>query len=431
MEDMKRIYAKEAWRLAGLALREKLPWLSQAAGIWEFVWTEGRTGMDGVRVSGNAEEILSWFRESPAVLERRFLHLLLHGLYLHSFREPRGRERVWWVACDLMTEYRIDRLHVDGFAWPVPDERGRYYRKLREEQIPMGERKIAEWIGKQAEEELLRMERAFRVDGHALWHTAMRKNTGKGMEISAPELSECIRAVHHWREAFEKLELQRAEHRRQAGGSIGTRRQMIQLEKEQGHDYRQFLKRFAVEREELVPDMDSFDYIPYHYSRDMYERLVLLEPLEYRDVRKLEEFVIAIDTSGSCSGEVVRRFLEETWEILNEKENFFRDMRLHLIQCDCVVQEHRVVTCEEEWRDYLEHVVVQGHGDTDFTPVFRLVERMLEEKELKHLLGLLYFTDGDGVYPSKPPEYETAFVFLSKALQKGQAPDWAVTLTLD
>ena len=219
--------------------------------------------------------------------------------------------------------------------------------------------------------------------------------------------------------------------RRQAGGSVGTRTEQIVLQKERGYDYRRFLKQFAVEKEERLLDMDSFDCIPYDYSRRMYERLVFLEPLEYKEVRRLQEFVIAIDTSGSCSGEVVRRFLTETWEILQEKENFFRDMRIHLIQCDCLVQEHVCVASEEEWKDYLEHMSVKGHGDTDFTPVFRLVDRLVEEGRLKHLKGLLYFTDGDGIYPDRKPGYETAFVFLNEELRKGTAPSWAQTLTLD
>lgn len=50
---------------------------------------------------------------------------------------------------------------------------------------------------------------------------------------------------------------------------------------------------------------------------------------------------------------------------------------------------------------------------------------------MKHLKGLLYFTDGDGIYPEKKPDYDTAFVFLNEELRKGRAPDWALTLTLD
>lgn len=100
------------------------------------------------------------------------------------------------------------------------------------------------------------------------------------------------------------------------------------------------MKRFTFPGEEMMLDLESFDYIPYTYSRDYYKKLVLLEPLEYTEVHKLKEFIIAIDTSGSCRGDIVRQFLEETYTILNRKENFFRKMRVHLIQCDCVFRWH-------------------------------------------------------------------------------------------
>ena len=37
-----------------------------------------------------------------------------------------------------------------------------------------------------------------------------------------------------------------------------------------------------VSGEEVELDLDSFDYITYWYSREHYEGVVLLEPLEYK-----------------------------------------------------------------------------------------------------------------------------------------------------
>ena len=185
-----------------------------------------------------------------------------------------------------------------------------------------------------------------------------------------------------------------------------------------------------VSGEEVEMDLDSFDYITYWYSREHYEGVVLLEPLEYKEIHRMREMVIAIDTSGSCSGRVVQQFLEETYRILSERENFFRKMEVHLIQCDSMIQEHAVIRSEEEFLDYMEHVTVKGLGGTDFRPVFDLVDRLIREKELRDLGGLLYFTDGDGVYPSKPPSYDTAFVFLNDAHEKHRIPDWGLRLNL-
>ena len=405
----------------------------------ENEWLEsGVSGTDGVRIFWNPDEVCRFFKESTAKLARRYLHLLLHGLYLHPLREEKGNEELWWLACDLLTEYRMDRMNIAGFERPIPVGRSRIYRRLKEEKVTLQEHSLAAWLAEQKPEMLQELETVFRKDDHTYWRRSdgmfqekHRINREKEPARTPAELQNHLAAVHRWRTVFESLELRKSEHKRQKGGSAGDTEETIILQKERGYDYRQFLQQFAVTGEERCLDMDSFDYIPYDYSRRMYERLVLLEPLEYKEVRRLSELVIAIDTSGSCSGEIVRRFLEETWSILNTEGQFFRKMNIHVIQCDCVIQEHVQITCEEEWKEYLDQVTVKGGGDTDFTPVFRLVEELRKNGELKDLKGLLYFTDGDGIYPSEQPEYETAFVFLNEALRKGKPPVWAHSLTLD
>lgn len=58
----------------------------------------------------------------------------------------------------------------------------------------------------------------------------------------------------------------------------------------------------------------------------------LIEPLEYKDVKRIKEFVIAIDTSGSTSGELVQRFVEKTYNILKQEESFFSKLIWKLFQ---------------------------------------------------------------------------------------------------
>ena len=438
-EERSQELAEKAVKLVDLWIRKRLPWLGGALMVPENEWLEsGVSGTDGVRIFWNPDEVCRFFKESTAKLARRYLHLLLHGLYLHPLREEKGNEELWWLACDLLTEYRMDRMNIAGFERPIPVGRSRIYRRLKEEKVTLQEHSLAAWLAEQKPEMLQELETVFRKDDHTYWRRSdgmfqekHRINREKEPARTPAELQNHLAAVHRWRTVFESLELRKSEHKRQKGGSAGDTEETIILQKERGYDYRQFLQQFAVTGEERCLDMDSFDYIPYDYSRRMYERLVLLEPLEYKEVRRLSELVIAIDTSGSCSGEIVRRFLEETWSILNTEGQFFRKMNIHVIQCDCVIQEHVQITCEEEWKEYLDQVTVKGGGDTDFTPVFRLVEELRKNGELKDLKGLLYFTDGDGIYPSEQPEYETAFVFLNEALRKGKPPVWAHSLTLD
>ena len=64
----------------------------------------------------------------------------------------------------------------------------------------------------------------------------------------------------------------------------------------------------------------SFDYVFYTYGLSLYGNMPLVEPLESREISRVEDFVIVIDTSMSCSGDLVRRFLEETYDVLSEAD---------------------------------------------------------------------------------------------------------------
>ena len=82
----------------------------------------------------------------------------------------------------------------------------------------------------------------------------------------------------------------------------------------------------------------------------------------------------------------------------------------------------------KEWEAYREQLVIHGRGGTDFRPVFEEVERMREKREFSDLKALIYFTDGDGIYPEKKPDYETAFVFVKKSEKMDRIPGWAKKL---
>ncbi len=55
-------------------------------------------------------------------------------------------------------------------------------------------------------------------------------------------------------------------------------------------------------------DMDSFDYGYYHYGLTLYGNIPLIEELEYKEETGIEDFVIVIDTSGSCASSLIQNF---------------------------------------------------------------------------------------------------------------------------
>lgn len=196
--------------------------------------------------------------------------------------------------------------------------------------------------------------------------------------------------------------------------------------------YKEYLKKFAVVREEVSVDMDSFDYGFYMYGLQMYGNMPLIEENEYREAKKVEELVIAIDTSASCKDKLVQQFINETGAILKQQESFFHKVNLRIIECDNQIQRDVCITNLDEMNAYADGFHVEGGYGTDFRPVFDYVETLRKRGELKQLKGLMYFTDGFGEYPKKPTDYETVFVFYGdEEREERKVPDWAVKLYLE
>ena len=234
-----------------------------------------------------------------------------------------------------------------------------------------------------------------------------------------------------WGEINDGIETDLETFSQEAGERDGDFLAQIKTENRSRYDYREFLRKFAVFHEELAVDDDSFDYNFYTYGLRLYGNMPLIEPLESKEVKKIEEFVIVIDTSMSCSGELVRKFLEETYGVLSESENFFTKINVHIIQCDEKVHTDKKITSQKEMKDYMEHLELYGDGGTDFRPAFEWVDKLLEQHEFYNLKGLIYFTDGFGIYPKKMPPYKTAFAFMQDNYRDVDVPVWAMKLILD
>ena len=215
-----------------------------------------------------------------------------------------------------------------------------------------------------------------------------------------------------------------------AGEKAGTMISNLAAVNREKYDYTSFLKKFSVFGEKMTINDDEFDYIFYTYGLQRYGNMPLIEPLEYKEVKKVKEFVIAIDTSGSVSGELVQKFITKTYNILKSEESFFTKINLHIIQCDTEIHEDVKITNQDEFDRYIDNMVLKGFGGTDFRPVFRYVEEMIKRHEFTDLKGLIYFTDGWGTFPEHQPDFNTAFVFLDDNYNNPTVPVWAIKLVL-
>lgn len=165
---------------------------------------------------------------------------------------------------------------------------------------------------------------------------------------------------------------------------------------------------------------------------DLYGNMPLIEPLEYKETDRVRDFAVVIDTSESVSGDMVRRFLAHTFQMLKSSEDYATEVNIHIIQCDACVQSDTKVTSLRDVDRMMEGFTVRGFGGTDFRPAFDYVDMLVKRGEFERLRGLIYFTDGFGTFPEKAPAYDAAFVFMDdEAREIPPVPPWACKLVLD
>ncbi|MBR2790549.1 MAG: hypothetical protein IKD70_08090, partial [Eggerthellaceae bacterium] len=258
---------------------------------------------------------------------------------------------------------------------------------------------------------------------------AYARRAGANLELVARESRDMEEAS--WRRVAKALEVNLQTMSKARGAGLGDLLGDLENVTQTRVDYRDFLRQFAIPGEVLRLSDDEYDYIFYTYGLKLYGNLPLIEPLEYREEKRIREFVIVIDTSGSVWGDIVRRFMETTFEILKSTESFFEKVNIRIIQCDARVQSDDKITTLEELRQWGSRMRLMGGGGTDFRPAFAYVDKLIEDGEFENLGGLVYFTDGWGEYPTHMPDYKTAFVFYDNDYRPENVPPWAIQAVLN
>ena len=418
--------AKDTLALARNTLLVHLRFLDMALSMQEPVFVPGIRGIatDGMHLFNDPLYVLRLFRSGRGCVSHAYLHLVLHCVFRHMAVGGGVDRRLWDLACDVAVESVIDELSPDLLSVKESEGRRAESKRLAEEIGGLTAERIYRFLSDAPLDELSlqTLECLFAVDTHDVWYNP-KKYGAFSTRAQEEEDAQWKRIAERMQEDLETFSV------RQGNGAGNLMQSLREINRER-YDYTAFLKRFAVPAEVMRVNDDEFDYLYYTYGLTHYERMPLIEPLEYKDEKRIKEFVIAIDTSGSVSGELVQTFVQKTYNVLKSTESFSTKINLHIIQCDAVIQEDVRITSQEEFDAYLAHMRIRGLGGTDFRPVFSYVNRLCEEKEFTNLKGLIYFTDGYGDFPAQMPPYATAFIFIDDALNNPDVPPWAIKLVL-
>lgn len=435
--------AKDVLILSRNTLLVNLRFLDMALSQFTYHEIEDGTLMtDGKYLIYAPKHILRCYKSAKEIPVRDYLHIVMHCVFRHMFMDPTLNSVYWDLACDIAVENAITELSLKSVATHREQAQTPYIDAIKKDLGMVTAEKIYFYLRTTYPDpnKLSQIRRLFYADNHEIWYmTEDRKKAAYSLPCSGASQSEGTQKdgngvsnaiAAEWQKISERMQVDMETFGKQRGTLPGGLTQNLQAVNREKYDYTEFLKKFAVLNEAMRVNDDEFDYIFYTYGLQLYGKMPLIEPLEYKEVKQIREFVIAIDTSSSTSGELVQKFVQKTYNILKSTESFCNRINLHIIQCDEDIQEAVKITNQEEFDQYLQNMTIKGLGGTDFRPVFSYVDKLIHENEFTNLKGLLYFTDGCGTFPEKMPPYQTAFVFIDDEYNNPDVPPWAVKVVL-
>lgn len=383
--------------------------LEERAGTGAFAY-------DGVSLYYDPAALLSKYKKEPHYAVRLYLHTLFHCVFYHGYKIDKLNRTYWNLAVDIAVEAVTLSLGLGCAALPTDTLLKSRLDILQKRAGGLGAEKLyrlfkIEPPSDKAAEEWAKL---CHYDEHIYWDRKEELNLSQ----------------NEWRKVSERLRADLKSFSKDKNNVEGIEENLKEALKEK-YSYTDFLRRFMVMGEAMQVSDDEFDYIYYTYGLSRYKNMPLIEPLEYKEANKIKDFVIALDTSASCRGSLVRAFLNKTYGLMRESENFFNKINVHIIQCDNEVRSDTKITCWGDFDKFLTNGKLKGFGSTDFRPVFDYVGELKRGGEFDSLKGLIYFTDGYGIYPESMPDYDTAFVFLNDDEDAPAVPPWAVRVVLD
>ena len=456
--------AVEVLRLAKDRLLVSNPFLAPAASLLPFVPSPNAlsplSGTDAKVFYFNADRVLACFAAAHEAPVHDYVHTLLHCLFLHPFANPGQNRARWDLACDIAAECITTELcgpRAGNAGDSAEYARGRIYGAL--EQTPLTAESVFELLktDRFVDEEQA-WQQLFCVDDHRFWYEKpdIRSTAGAGSDAghagetpnSESESETEPDGAHDeggrrfksprnaWQYAAQSIasSMKRQPASPQSGwgrnlsGLFANLRVAPRSYKKPALD--EFLRSFATLEETPRPSSDEFDYALYTYGFALYGDTPVIEPLETRDEKRIREFVIGIDVSGSVWGTTVTRFAQIVQGVLCNEGLFSSAPRIRIIQCDTQIVAEDVIDAPEHMRKWIEGLRLHGGGGTDLRPVFQRVDELVEHGEINDLNGVICLTDGYASFPKCATPYKTAFVLTPDGAQN-LVPPWAMTFMLD
>lgn len=379
---------------------------------------------DGYYLYYNPEYIINTYKTDKNLLYISMLHTLLHCLLRHFAKKQFTYHElfdssmditVYLMLCDLGF---ITQKAKNQLLNSMPELKGFLKTNMKNTSVNMYNEALS---NEKLMQELLN-NTLYELDKHIYWTKQKKNKAAQG----------AANLIKTWNRLFNEVGEQLINNGIYRGMGTGcfTASFLGENMEESQVSYDEFLRRFASFEEVMKIDPDEFDLMWYTTGLEMYDDMPIIEYNEVKEDYILNEFVLAIDTSGSCSGGVMENFLSQTIKIFKDMEIGNRKVKIKIIQCDDEIVDEKDITSQFDIEEYTSDFEAFGFGGTDFNPVFNRIKELQEEGFLQNLKGLIYLSDGYGAFPSEKPPYETVFVIPPDEYVDEMIPRWVTTVEL-
>lgn len=375
----------------------------------ERLWT------DGEYLYYHPETVIKDYLARKDEIAMQILHIVIHGLMGHFTKRRGSNAQIFDAAADLKACEFMSRLKVP-FArrWKAADE-----RTLREFELISLEVACQLPESQQEAAKMIETAEPFQVDNHSAWIKKNGNSNGNGNAAS-------LALEKMWRDAAVQVAQRMSGGKnRQFGSLAGELCEEFRNVPESTVSYSELIRQFCSARERQEVDPDSINAIWYHVGMELTGDAPIVEPEEVREDAPAMELAVALDTSGSCGGEIMQGFLSELLAILRDAGG--PNVEFTLIQCDAEIQSVQNMTREDTVEQIMAGMKISGFGGTDFQPVFEYIDRENCLREGNKFRGLLYLSDGYGSFPRKKPDYPVIFLFPRGELYDEMVPSWVTT----
>lgn len=392
---------------------------------------EKRLSTDGTCLFYHPEYVLSCFesKKKYSGLVYQFLHILMHCLLGHVCKKYEENAFLYDECADYLADRAIERMTGKARRRPGRYEAWEEYHDFKRKTGGLSVSGLRDYcrLQKERAEYLQKIGKYVYSDNHQYWTKENPASPARKGNDRAKG------AGGDWQLLWSQV-VETADMMKRGGLCAGNRARESQEERtasaENTADYKSLLQRMCSLREVIQTTDAEFDYIWYETGIALYGNIPLIEPAECAEEPVADDIIIAIDTSGSCSGDVASRFLRETCNLLRDMNIRGNHCRIRILQCDSGIQNEILIQSKEEIPDF-QNQMIYGYGGTDFRPVFAYIEECRKKGAIRKVSGLIYLTDAEGIFPEQRTDYETVFVVWNAYdAVFWEIPDWITKVKL-